>query len=213
MEKGTKMNKKPSFDIEKDLLSKNFELIFGMDEVGRGSFAGPLVASAVCFKQEFSDDWFHELNDSKLLTVTNRERLSKLVLENAECFMEVIDIETINEIGIGKCNILIFENLIKNILNKHKNKNIYFLIDGKNTFKSANTKFIVKGDSKSISIAAASIIAKVYRDKLMDDLDKVHTGYNFSKNKGYGTKFHQEAIKKLGLCSIHRKSFDLKKFL
>lgn len=208
------MTRMPSFNIEKKLLANHYELVFGMDEVGRGSFAGPLVASAVCFRQELNNDWFKELNDSKLLSAEKREQLSKLILKNGKCFTEIIEVETINKLGIGKCNKLIFERLIKKILSEHKGKSIHILIDGnKQKISQKKLSFIVKGDCKVISIAAASIIAKVYRDKLMDDLDKVHTGYNFSKNKGYGTKFHQEAIKKLGLCEIHRTSFNLKKFL
>jgi len=207
------MIKKPSFDLEKELREKNFDFVFGMDEVGRGSFAGPLVAAAVAFEKEFPS-WFKELNDSKLLSANKRERLSKLILKHAKSFIEIIEVETINKIGIEKCNKLIFERLIKKILSEHKTKSIHFLIDGnKKKIKRKNLSFIVKGDSKVISIAAASIIAKVYRDKLMKDLGEIYKGYNFSKNKGYGTKFHQEAIKKIGLCPIHRKSFNLNKFI
>src|ERR1035437_6578673 len=109
---------------------------------------------------------------------------------------------------------MIFERLIKKILNEHKEKSIHFLIDGgKQTIKEKNLQFIIKGDSKVISIAAASIVAKVFRDNLMTDLEETYKGYDFCKNKGYGTKFHREAIKKLGLSDIHRKSFNLKKFL
>jgi ribonuclease HII len=205
------MNKNPSFDLEKELLGK-VDSVFGMDEVGRGSFAGPLVGSAVCFEKEFK--WFKDLNDSKLLTAKVRERLSKLILKNAKCFTETIEIEMINKLGIGKCNKLIFERLIKSILKQNEQKLTHFLIDGnKQPIRRKNLSFIVKGDSKVISIAAASIIAKVYRDKLMKNLGKVYQGYNFSQNKGYGTKFHQEAIKKLGLCEIHRTSFNLQKFV
>ena len=206
-------NRKPSFEIERKLLANNFELVFGMDEVGRGSFAGPLVASAVAFDKEFPR-WFKKINDSKLLSAKKREHLSKLILKNGKCFTEIIEVNTINRIGIGKSNKLIFEKLIKKILSEHKGKTIHFLIDGnKQKIKRKNLSFIVRGDSKVISVAAASIIAKVHRDKLMQDLGKIYPGYNFSKNKGYGTKFHQEAIKKFGLCSIHRKSFNLQKFL
>jgi ribonuclease HII len=205
------MNKKPSYNLEKELLN-TVDLVFGMDEVGRGSFAGPLVAAAVSFENEF--EWFNELNDSKLLTPTKRERLSKLILANAKCFIEIIEVETINEIGIGKCNQLAFEGLIKKIHSEHKGKIIHFLIDGnKLPINEKDLEFIVKGDSRIISIAAASIIAKVFRDKLMTDLEEVYNGYGFSKNKGYGSKFHQEAIKKFGLCAIHRTSFNLTKFL
>jgi len=206
------MKKKPSFNLEKNLLTQNIELVFGMDEVGRGSFAGPLVAAAVCF--EIKHKWFKDLNDSKLLSAKKRELLSKLILANAICFTEIIKVEEINQLGIGKCNQLVFERLIKNILNKHPDKKIYFLIDGnKQKIVDNNLDFIVKGDRKVISIAAASIIAKVFRDKLMINLDKIYKGYDFSKNKGYGSKFHQKAIKKLGLCKSHRTSFKLTKFL
>ena len=206
------MTKKPSYNLEKKLSRQGFDLVFGMDEVGRGSFAGPLVASAVAFEQEFS--WFNDINDSKLLSETERERLSKLILKNGICFTKIIDVGLINEIGIGKCNVLIFEKLINSVLHKYADKiNKYFLIDGRDTFKSINTQHIVKGDRESISIAAASIIAKVYRDNLMRKFDSKYQGYDFSKNKGYGTKFHRDAIKKLGLCGIHRKSFNLSKFL
>lgn len=206
------MKKKPSFDLEKELFEKKIDYVFGMDEVGRGSFAGPLVASAVAFEKEFK--WFKSINDSKLLTAKKREYLARLILKNAKCLTETIEIETINKIGIGKSNKLVFERLIKKISKEHKNKNTHFLIDGsKKKIRKNNLKFIVKGDSKIISIAAASIIAKVYRDNLMKELGKAFPGYNFSKNKGYGTKFHQNAIKKLGLSEVHRKSFNLKKFL
>jgi ribonuclease HII len=204
--------RKPSFDLERKLLEKNFDFVFGMDEVGRGSFAGPLVASAVCFKNEFK--WFKDLNDSKFLSAKKREQLSKLILKNAKCFTKIIEVEEINKFGIGKCNRLVFVRLIKKILGEQDEKQIHFLIDGnKLKIRRKNLQFIVKGDGKIISIAAASIIAKVYRDKLMQDLGKIYQGYNFSKNKGYGTKFYQAAIKKLGLSKIHRKSFHLQKFL
>jgi len=206
------MSKKPSFEHEKELMSTGFDLVFGMDEVGRGSFAGPLVASAVAFEKEFPR-WFKKLNDSKLLTAKKREKLSKLILKNAKSFTEIIEIETINKIGIGKSNKLIFERLIREILKEFEDKKIHFLIDGnKKRIRRKNLKFVIKGDSKITSIAAASIIAKVYRDKLMKNLGRVYKGYNFAKNKGYGTKFHRDALKKYGVCAIHRRSFNLQKF-
>jgi len=205
------MNKKPSFKKEQALTKQGIDLIFGMDEVGRGSFAGPLVASAVCFGKEYR--WFKNLRDSKLLPAPKREHFSKSILKNATCFTEIVDVETINRIGIGKSNKLIFERLIKRILNEHNEKYVYFLIDGsRKKIRRKNLSFIVKGDMKIISIAAASIIAKVHRDSLMRKLGIKFPGYNFAKNKGYGTKFHRNAIGKLGLCEIHRKSFSLKKF-
>ena len=201
----------PSYNLEKELLH-TVDLVFGMDEVGRGSFAGPLVAATVAFEQEF--EWFSELNDSKLLTPAKREQLSKLILENATCFIEVIDVAEIDKFGIGKCNQQIFERLINKVLNKYSKKKVHFLIDGgQQEMNNIDLDFIIKGDRKVISIAAASIVAKVFRDKLMTDLEDVYKGYDFSKNKGYGSKFHREAIGKIGLCPIHRKSFLLTKFL
>ncbi len=206
-----KQTRKPSFNKELKLQNKNF-LAFGIDEVGRGSFAGPLVAAAVSFKKEHL--WFDKINDSKLLTHKKRKYLSRLILKHGACFIEIIDVNIINEFGIGKANKLIFENLVNKINKEYKGKKNYFLIDGnKKKLNYKNTDFIVKGDQKSISIAASSIIAKVYRDELMRKLGKKYKGYNFFKNKGYGTRFHQKAIKKLGLSEIHRKSFNLEKFL
>ncbi|MCL6096405.1 MAG: ribonuclease HII [Patescibacteria group bacterium] len=206
------MNKKPSFDRENELLKGKIELVFGMDEVGRGSFAGPLVASAVCFTKEFK--WFSKINDSKLLTPRKRQYLSTLILKHGICLIELIDVEVINQFGIGETNKLIFENLTQRISKEYKKKKIFFLIDGrKKKVNSKNIEFIVKGDQKSVSIAASSIIAKVYRDELMRKMGKEYKGYNFSNNKGYGTKFHIEALKKLGLSEIHRRSFRLQKFL
>lgn len=205
------MIKKPSFKHEQNLL-KTIDAVFGIDEVGRGSFAGPLVAAAVYFKKEYK--WFRDVNDSKLLTHKKRVRLSKLIQKNATYFIEIIGIDLINKLGIGKCNKIVFENLIKRIRNEFKDKKIYFLIDGKGkSLSDKQVKFIVKGDQKHISISSASIIAKVYRDNLMKDFGKRYPGYNFSRNKGYGTKFHREALRKYGFSLIHRTSFNLQKFL
>ncbi len=205
------MTKKPSFKYEQNLL-KTIDAVFGIDEVGRGSFAGPLVAAAVYFKKEYK--WFKDVNDSKLLTHKKRGRLSKLIQKQATCFIEIIDIDLINKLGIGKCNKIVFQNLIKRIRNEFKDNEIYFLIDGKDkNLMNKQTEFIVKGDQKHISISAASIIAKVYRDNLMRNFGKIYPGYNFSRNKGYGTKFHRKALRKYGLSLIHRTSFNLQKFL
>jgi ribonuclease HII len=205
------MQRKPSYNLEKELLNK-VDLVFGMDEVGRGSFAGPLVASAVCFENEY--EWFKDINDSKLLAAKKRELLSKYILKSGKCFTEIVEIAEINQKGIGKCNQLVFERLITKVLSKHKKKKVHFLIDGrKQNIQEKNINFIIKGDNKIISIAAASIIAKVFRDKLMTDLEEIYKGYGFSQNKGYGTKFHQDAIKKLGICAIHRTSFNLRRYI
>ncbi len=205
------MQTKPSFNREEEL-SKTFDSVFGIDEVGKGCFAGPIVAASVHFQKEYP--WFKAINDSKLLSHKERKRLSKLILKHGTCFIESIEVSTINEVGIGISNKMIFENLIYKINKEFKKKTVYFLIDGnKKEINYKNIEYVIKGDQKHLSIAAASIIAKVYRDELMRDLAKIYKGYNFSKNKGYGTKSHQKAIKKLGLCEIHRKSFKLERFL
>lgn len=206
-----KKNKKPSFKLEKELLIK-FDLVFGIDEVGRGAFAGPLVACAISFKNQY--EWFSSVNDSKLITPKKRQRIAKLILKNSFCFIETIDVEIINEFGVGEANRIAFENLVNKIKNEYKNKKVHFLIDGrKKNINYEHIEYVVKGDQKHISIAAASIVAKVYRDSLMKKYANVYKEYNFSKNKGYGTKFHQKTIKKLGLSEIHRTSFNLQKFL
>jgi ribonuclease HII len=204
------MNKKPSFDHEKEFWDKNLK-VFGIDEVGRGSFAGPLVGAAVSFENYKKFEWLKDINDSKLLSHKQRVHLSRKIKNNTKYFIETINLTTIDKIGIGKSNALLFKRLIKKISKEYKG--IYFLLDGRQNLENRNSKFIIKGDSISISIAAASIIAKVYRDGLMKDLDNYYKGYDFAKNKGYGTKFHREAIKKLGLSGFHRKSFKLGKFM
>jgi ribonuclease HII len=203
-------DKNPSFKFELLYWEKGYKQIVGVDEVGRGAFAGPLVAAAVSFDKEF--DWFKDIKDSKLLSPQKREILSDLILQNGNCFIEIINVNQINKLGVGKCNKLIFEKLINSIIINHKSK-IYFLIDGnKLGIQNDNLKFIVNGDQKVISIAAASIIAKVYRDNLMQELHKQFPKYGFNENKGYGTKQHRNALKTHGLCQIHRTSFNLSKF-
>lgn len=205
-----KTNKKPSFKSEKTLWKENLT-VFGIDEVGRGSFAGPLVGAAVCFNKTLKQNWLSEINDSKVLSSSKRFYLSRKIISSSTYFIEEIDLETINKIGIGKSNSLLFKRLIKRVIKKYKNT--YFIIDGRKNIKNKNTQFIIRGDSKSISIAAASIVAKVYRDRIMKKLHKDFPNYGFSKNKGYGTKFHRNALKEYGISEYHRTSFDLQKFL
>ena len=202
------MRAKPSFTREKELM-KAFDFVFGMDEVGRGSLAGPLVAGAVCFDKKFP--WFKKINDSKLLKAKDREYLSGLIKKNSKYYIETVDVDYINKKGIGKANSLIFKRLAGKISKDFKDKKIYFLIDGRRKklgFK--NTDFIINGDGKHVSISAASIIAKVDRDLKMSKYSNEFKEYGFSKNKGYGTLSHRTVIKKLGRTSIHRTSFFIK---
>lgn len=218
----------PNFDEELTLWKQGFDYIIGIDEVGRGAFAGPVVVGAVIFDRSCIEifntvthqfhDVFHTINDSKQVKPMLRKRLAKeITLCSLDRSISTIPVTTINKIGIGKATSMAMRKAIGTLFNKYKEKNCFVLVDGFHIKYlhglSKWQKAIVKGDQKSISIAAASIIAKVYRDGLMKELDKIYPQYLFGKHKGYGTAFHQKAIKKYGLSPIHRTSFSLEKFL
>lgn len=211
------MNKKPTFREENALWKKGYKFVAGIDEVGRGAFAGPVVVGAVVFPRNFSPT--DGINDSKLLKPRQREFLSQIIKKEAYCFsIAEIPVRTINKYGIGKATQMAFRKAILQIQNKLTNKKIFVLVDGFHVryLKGVgikNQKPIKKGDQKSISIAAASIVAKVHRDRLMKKLHRKYPVYGFSRNKGYGTKEHQKALKKFGLSKIHRTSFNLSGFL
>lgn len=199
-----------SSEIESKLWEKGFKSICGIDEVGRGCFAGPVVAGAVIFS---NDCVLPEgIADSKLLKPRQREKLAISIKRCALAWaIAEITVDKINKFGIGKATQMAFRKVIKNLDKKPD----FVLIDAFyiKHFNRKNQKPIKDGDKISASIAAASIIAKVYRDKLMKKLHKKYPQFGFSKHKGYGTKFHQEAIRKYGLSRIHRRSFNLEKFL
>jgi len=151
------------------------------------------------------------IHDSKLLSPKIRERLSGIIKKRAiYCSIAEISVEIINEEGIGKATQRAFKKALDGlpIIPHHILIDAYYI---ENIEKQKQTP-IIKGDQKSISIAAASIIAKVYRDALMCSLHKLYANYGFFTNKGYGTKKHQEAIKQFGLCPLHRSSFNLLKY-
>jgi ribonuclease HII len=178
----------------------------GADEVGRGPLAGPIVAASVILKLNVLDeDLILEINDSKKLTVHKREQLYKIIIEKAECYnIELIDKAEIDAKGIGVCN----QEVLKLAAENLKIKPDFVISDGY-PIKNIGIKntFAIKGDSKSASIACASIIAKVYRDNLMKKYAEEYPEYHFESNSGYGSKEHIEAIKKYGPCPIHRISF------
>lgn len=196
--------------IEESLWKKGLEHVCGLDEVGRGCFAGPVVVGAVLFSKGSKIP--EGIADSKLLKPIQREKLSDAIKECAAGWaIGEINVGVINKVGIGKATQMAFRKAIKS-LNQNPD---HILIDAF-YIKHLNRRkqqAIKDGDKISISIAAASIIAKVYRDNLMSKLDDQYPNYGFYKHKGYGTKLHREAIKRYGLCSIHRKSFNLGKFL
>ena len=195
---------KNMYDFDKSF--GNYKYIAGVDEVGRGPLAGPIVACAVILDEDILDDeLILGLNDSKKLSEKRREELAVLIKEKAlaykiaECSNEEIDRD-----GIAYCNNKVFLDSCNNLSVKPD----LVLSDGylvKN-IKFEN-KFVIKGDTKSACIAAASIIAKVYRDNLMKEYAKRYTNYNFEDNAGYGTTKHLEGLKEYGPCEIHRRSF------
>lgn len=204
------MNKKPTFREENALWKRGYKFVAGIDEVGRGAFAGPVVVGAVVFPRNFSPT--DGINDSKLLKPRRREFLSRIIKKEAACFsIAEIPVRTINKYGIGEGTQMAFRKAIKLLPYRPD----YVLIDAFyiKRLNRKNQKPIKKGDQKSISIAAASIIAKVHRDRLMKKLSVKYPQYKFAKNKGYGTKEHQKALKKFGLSKIHRTSFNLSRFL
>lgn len=216
---------RPSFKEEKTLWKKGYNYIIGVDEVGKGAFSGPVVVGAVVFNKDHpcTRMILEEINDSKLLSAKTREKLSPLIKKQAiKTTIARTSVEVINKIGISNATKKAFRKAISRIIKKiqkiEKNPKFFVLADGYHIkhvkeIGLKKQKAIIKGDRKCVSIAAASIIAKVYRDKLMQNIHKNYPLYNFSKNKGYGTKEHREMIKKYGLCDIHRKSFNLQKFL
>lgn len=188
--------------IENELYKKGFNNIAGLDEVGRGCWAGPLVVAICVFDKQYENK---NINDSKKLTRANREKVFNEIICDALFYDWIIlDAEFVDNHNPKKTSIIGMEKLIE----KHKNKIDYCLIDAEKIQSDIPSQSIIKGDSKSQSIAGASIIAKVIRDRIMVDLNKDFPNYHFDKHKGYGTKLHLDALKKYGpIKKIHRFSY------
>ena len=185
--------------------SINCDLEVGCDEVGRGCLAGPVVAAAVILPKDFQNEL---IKDSKLLNQKKRKEAEQLIKENAlDYSIQLVDVEIIDKINILNSSILAMHKALDNlkIIPEH------ILIDGNRFKKYKNIPFqtVIKGDSKFLSIAAASILAKNFRDELMLNLSEEFPCYHWNKNFGYATKFHREAIQQYGICQHHRKSFKL----
>lgn len=194
-------------EIENSLYEKGYLNICGVDEAGRGPLCGPVVAAAVILPQ---NEKIEGVNDSKKLSEKKREALYDVIIEKAVAVgVGISDVSVIEEVNILNATKIAMKQAIENL----KVSPDYALIDG-NQKVDINIPFetVVSGDAKSESIAAASIIAKVTRDRMLLDYDKEYPEYGFAKHKGYGTKVHVEAIKKYGLTKIHRPSF-CKKFI
>jgi len=196
----------PDFSEERARWTKGFHFIAGIDEAGRGPLAGPVVAAAVILPVEFQSDWLHLVADSKVLTATRREVLyDRLYKEAVSVGVGVINVTTIDMVGIAKATRLAMKMAVKQLEPAPE----YLLVD---YFRLPEVRLPQKGvpdgDSICVSIASASIVAKVTRDRLMVEYDKKYPGYRFADHKGYGTRGHLECLKLLGACPIHRRSFQ-----
>jgi len=193
----------PDFALEDSALAEigPGALIAGVDEVGRGPWAGPVVAAAVILKREYVPDG---LDDSKALSKARREALFEAIQEHAIIGYGSASVEEIDDINILQASLLAMTRAVEALgVAPH-----IALIDGNRAPRLAcPARPVVKGDSRSLSIAAASIIAKVTRDRLMADLACEHPAYGWERNAGYGTREHQEGLKLVGICHHHRKSF------
>ncbi len=195
-------------NIDNSLRSEGYNLIIGVDEVGRGPLAGPVVVCAIALP---SDHNIKGIIDSKQLSEKERERLSREIREKAIAYsITRTNNKEIDRLNIRNATLKTMRRAVINLIKKLGTKPDIVLIDGREPLDlPVKCKPIIKGDILSENIGAASIVAKVYRDNLMKKLDKKYPGYGFAIHKGYGTKLHYDAIKKLGICEIHRKSFRL----
>ena len=171
----------------------------GIDEAGRGPIAGSLVMAGVILNKEIAG-----LNDSKVLSEKRRESLFPIILENSRYHIVSFTAQQIDEMGISKCLAAGLESIMRHIDSED------FLFDGNSTFGVSGLRTMIKADAKIPEVSAASVLAKVTRDREMVELAKKFPEYGFEGHKGYGTKTHVDAIKKHGYCEIHRKSFKLK---
>lgn len=186
-------------------LSKG-KIVIGVDEAGRGPLAGNVVAAAAILKNYSSD--LDEINDSKKLTEKKREKLFDVIMEHFYIGVGEATPQEIDDINILNATFLAMRRALEN-LKKQCNTDHLVLVDGNFKIREydGEQEFVIKGDAKSLSIAAASIIAKVTRDREMIEEGKKYPEYKFEKHKGYGTKLHKEKLLELGILPIHRKSF------
>lgn len=191
----------PNLKEEKVLWKAGYRLIAGVDESGCGPWAGPVVAAAVILSK---DKRINKIKDCKLLNIKLREELCERILSEAlDIGLGFVDIPELDNLGIRKSSVLAMERALK----KLKLKPNFILVDAWKLSLNVPQKPIIKGDTTCLSIAAASIVAKVERDRLMFALHKKYPVYGFDKHKGYGTKLHQQMLKKYGPSKVHRKSF------
>lgn len=187
---------------EDALCKKGVKIIAGIDEAGRGPLAGPVVACCIIYH---SGLLIEDINDSKLLTPSRRKKVYQQIISHPDTKygLGIVEAEEIDRINILQATFLAMQKAADSLQDLE-----YILIDGNQLPElSVKSEGVIKGDQKSITIAAASIIAKEVRDEIMFRYQEIHPEYSFHKHKGYGTKIHKEALEKYGPCPIHRKSF------
>ena len=192
----------PHFDFERAAFARGFPCVAGVDEAGRGPWAGPVVAAAVILNP---DTLPSGVNDSKKLTPEKREELYDIILRVAEVGVGIADVSAIDRDNILQATYAAMIQAVAAL----RRVPLLALIDGNRAPKLAClTETIIEGDGQCLSIAAASIVAKVTRDRMMIDLDRQCPGYGFAQHKGYGTPEHQAALDRLGPSAHHRRSFE-----
>jgi ribonuclease HII len=198
----------PDTKLEKKLFRDGYDIVVGIDEVGRGPLAGPVAAGAVAFTKEC--EVVEGVRDSKTLSLKQRNELYGKIRESVRgCGIGMVSEKEIDEIGIQQAVLKAMTLALKGLERKIGSKAQYLLIDGRNVelIGEYPTMKLSKGDLHHYSISAASILAKVERDNLMIEYAKEYPEYGFERNMGYGTKEHLNALKKYGVCEIHRKSY------
>lgn len=192
----------PDYEFEQAARNSGATVVCGIDEAGRGPLAGPVYAAAVVLPDGLE---IPGLNDSKKLTARKRDQLFEVILQEAEdyCVASASEQE-IDDLNILQATFLAMNRAVEGLQNPPD----FALVDGnRDPQLGISTETVIKGDSRSMSIAAASILAKVSRDRYMLEMAKIYPQYHFEKHKGYGTKLHYEALAKYGPCEIHRKTF------
>jgi ribonuclease HII len=200
---------RPTLEREHELRLLGYQNIVGVDEAGRGPLAGPVVAGAVLLPSDFNTTEFSELNDSKQLKAETRAALFEKIIQQFAYGIGIVDAQKIDEINIRQASWLAMQKAVADLAAKYPSTHIdYVLIDGLGYGAGPwPYEALVKGDARSFSIAAASIIAKETRDALMIEYSKQFPGYGFAKHMGYPTAMHLKALEEQGVCVIHRKTF------
>jgi ribonuclease HII len=210
--------KYPSVTLEREMLAGGYPVVIGVDEAGRGCLAGPVIAAAVVFGSEEDTVKARQalkkvVRDSKQLSKRVRVQANELIRHHAKAFaIGASEADEIDRFNILQATFIAMERAVSRIKEVLPPQDVFILVDGNRTIPGAGNmqRAIVAGDAKVFSIAAASILAKEYRDTLMDKVHELYPQYNFSKHKGYGTKEHREAIAKYGYSPVHRKTFQVK---